>query len=88
MKVLLTHSLADSLATHSLSLLQRFIPGATLEEVRGREERYLLPLVQSRPLVMKELFECLDHRLKDLALQSYGLSACTMEEVVYSSIIM
>ena len=61
--------------------LQSFIPGVSLSEERGRELHFLLPLSQSRPLVMVELFTKLDKSREELKVQSYGLTACSMEEV-------
>ena len=52
-----------------------------LSEERGRELHYLLPLAQSRPPVMIELFTQLDLSREQLGIESYGLTACNMEEV-------
>ena len=64
-----------------LYLSQRYIPGVALSEERGRELHYLLPLAQSRPPVMIELFTQLDLSREQLGIESYGLTACNMEEV-------
>ena len=65
----------------SPNILQGVIPSATLEEQRGRELRYLLPLHQSRPSVLSRLFKQLELQQGVLGVSSYGLTTCSMEEV-------
>lgn len=48
---------------------------------RGQELHYLLPLQQSRPAVLQELFAKLDTTKCSLGIQQYGLTSCSMEEV-------
>ena len=55
--------------------------GAHLEEERGRELHFLLPLHQARPVVLAQLFAQLELQRGMLGVTSYGLSACSMEEV-------
>ena len=54
---------------------------AHLEEERGRDLHFLLPLHQSRPAVLSQLFAQLELQKEALGVTSYGLSACSMEEV-------
>ena len=54
---------------------------AHLEEERGRELHFRLPLQQARPAVLSLLFTQLELQKRSLGVTSYGLSACTMEEV-------
>ena len=61
--------------------IQEFVGSCQLEEVRGRELRYLLPLHQARPSVLARLFKQLDIDKERLGITSYGLTACSMEEV-------
>ena len=57
------------------------IVGAELMENRGRELHVLLPLLQARPRALAQLFAELDHNKDDLGVTSYGMTACSMEEV-------
>ena len=80
----LTHSLSLSLThslTHSLPPSQNLVPGATLEEHRGREMRFLLPLHQARPHTLSLLFSQLETQANEMGVASYGLTACSMEEI-------
>lgn len=61
--------------------LQDYIPDVTLVDQKGWELSYLLPLQQSRPLVLQELFGGLDSTLSNLGIQHYGLTSCSMEEI-------
>lgn len=63
------------------TFIQGFVSSCQLEEVRGRELRYLLPLHQARPSVLARLFKQLDIDKERLDVTSYGLTACSMEEV-------
>ena len=54
---------------------------STLEERRGRELRFLLPLTQARPTVLARLFQQLELQKTALGVVSYGLTACSMEEI-------
>ncbi len=53
----------------------------SLVEKRGWELNYLLPLQQSRPMILKELFQGIDSDQSDLGIQHYGMTSCSMEEV-------
>ena len=68
-----------------LNFLTRFLQGhvtdASLEEQRGRELRFLLPLTQARPTVLAQLFQQLELQKVALGVASYGLTACSMEEI-------
>ena len=57
------------------------IPGAELVETRGQELHVLLPLLQARPRALAQLFSELDNQKDSLGVSSYGLTACSMEEV-------
>jgi len=70
----------DSVQNISL-FIQGFIPSATLEEQRGRELHYLLPLLQSRPAVLARLFKQLELQQGMLGVSSYGFTVCSMEEI-------
>ena len=61
--------------------IQEFVESCQLEEVRGRELRYILPLHQAKPSVLARLFRQLDIDKERLGITSYGLTACSMEEV-------
>ena len=61
--------------------LQSLIPSASLEEHRGRELRFLLPLHQARPAVLTLLFQQLEAVSNEMGVTSYGLTACSMEEI-------
>ena len=54
---------------------------SSLEEQRGRELRFLLPLTQARPTVLAQLFQQLESQKSALGVVSYGLTACSMEEI-------
>ena len=70
------------LFARALSLrLQGHVTSAHLEEERGRDLHFLLPLHQSRPAVLSQLFAQLELQKEALGVTSYGLSACSMEEV-------
>lgn len=60
---------------------QSLIPSASLEEHRGRELRFLLPLHQARPAVLTLLFQQLEAVSNEMGVASYGLTACSMEEI-------
>ena len=53
----------------------------TLDEVCGRELRYLLPFSGARASVLTQLFRELEGAKEHLGVVSYGLTACSMEEV-------
>jgi hypothetical protein len=57
------------------------VTDASLEEQRGRELRFLLPLTQARPTVLARLFQQLELQKVVLGVASYGLTACSMEEI-------
>ena len=61
--------------------LEGFVKGVKLEEVRGRELHYLLPLSKARANVLTQLFTELERSKERLGVVSYGLMACSMEEV-------
>ena len=43
--------------------------------------RFLLPLHQARPQTLKHLFSQLETRANEVGVASYGLTACSMEEI-------
>ena len=61
--------------------LKGYVPDVSLVERGGWELNYLLPLNQSRPLVLKELFRGIDGVQSELGIQYYGMTSCSMEEV-------
>ena len=61
--------------------LEGFVKSVKLEEVRGRELHYLLPLSGARANVLTQLFAELERSKERLGVVSYGLTACSMEEV-------
>ena len=61
--------------------LEGFIKNVKLEEVRGQELHYLLPLSEARANVLTQLFAELERSKERLGVVSYGLMACSMEEV-------
>ena len=64
-----------------IEFLRGRIPGAELLETRGQELHVLLPLLQARPRALAQLFSELDNQKDSLGVSSYGLTACSMEEV-------
>ena len=72
-----TESVEDRITT----FIQGYVRGAGLVESRGKELHYLLPLRQSRPTVMATMFQQLELQKEWLGVSSYGLNACSMEEV-------
>ncbi len=69
-----------------MAFLKEQIVGAELIEMRGQELHVLLPLLQSRPRVLAQLFGELDNKKDKLNITSYGLTACSMEEVGVASV--
>ena len=65
----------------NIFLTQGHVTDASLEEQRGRELRFLLPLTQARPTVLARLFQQLELQKVALGVASYGLTACSMEEI-------
>lgn len=61
--------------------LQGLMPSAQLEEHRGHEMRFLLPLNQARPHTLMLLFSRLETLANEMGVVSYGLTACSMEEI-------
>lgn len=61
--------------------MQGHVTDASLEEQRGRELRFLLPLTQARPTILAKLFQQLELQKVALGVASYGLTACSMEEI-------
>lgn len=61
--------------------IQEFVASCRLQEARGRDLHYLLPLHQARPTVLARLFRQLDVEKDKLGIVSFGLTACSMEEV-------
>ena len=66
------------------SFLQSLMAGASLVEKRGRELHFLLPLLQARPRNLARLFAELEQQKASLGIVSYGMTACSMEEVCVS----
>ena len=60
---------------------QGHVTNSSLEEQRDRELRFLLPLPQARPTVLAQLFQQLELQKIVLGVASYGLTACSMEEI-------
>ena len=60
---------------------QGHVTNSSLEEQRGRELRFILPLPQARPTVLAQLFQQLELQKTALGVASYGLTACSMEEI-------
>lgn len=77
-------SLPEEGETELSTFLQGVVAGATLVERRGRELHYLLPLLQARPQTLAHLFGQLEEKKDSLGITSYGLTACSMEEVSLS----
>ena len=63
------------------TFLQSLIIGTSLVERRGKEFHYLLPLLQARPRILSRLFAALEQQKDSLGIVSYGMTACSMEEV-------
>ncbi len=61
--------------------LESFVKSVILDEVCGRELRYLLPFSGARASVLTQLFRELEGAKERLGVVSYGLTACSMEEV-------
>ena len=59
--------------------LKLYMPDIKLLDERGPEMRYLVPLDQ--PHLLARLFDQLDSNLAVMGIASYGLSACSMEQV-------
>lgn len=62
---------------------QGLVQDTTLEEVRGQELHYLLPLKQAQPVVLAKLFHQLEEAKGSLAVSSYGLTSCSLDEVIW-----
>ena len=62
--------------------MKLYMPGIQFLDERGSELRYLMPLNQ--PHLLAQLFDQLDYNLTALGMTSYGLSACSMEQVFVS----
>lgn len=73
----ITQNAVERIAT----FIQGFVPSARLEETRGRDLRFLLPLHQSHPHTLTRLFAQLELQSQRLGVASYGLTACSMEEI-------
>ena len=56
-----------------------YIPNIKFLDERGLELRYLVPLDQ--PHLLARLFDQLDSNIGVMGIASYGLSACSMEQV-------
>ena len=59
--------------------LKLYMPNIKFLDERGPELRYLVPLNQ--PHLLARLFDQLDSNLGVMRIASYGLSACSMEQV-------
>ena len=59
--------------------LKLYMPSIKFLDERGPELRYLVPLDQ--PHLLARLFDQLDSNLTVMRIASYGLSACSMEQV-------
>lgn len=59
--------------------LKFYMPNIKFVDERGPELRYLVPLDQ--PHLLARLFDQLDSNLAVMGIASYGLSACSMEQV-------
>lgn len=79
---------SDSIEQQLTIFLQSLIAGATLVEKRGKELHFLLPLLQARPQNLAHLFAELEHQKDSLGIVSYGLTACSMEEVCMYTLII
>jgi len=62
--------------------MKLYMPGIQFLDERGPDLRYLVPLNQ--PHLLARLFDQLDYNLTALGMASYGLSACSMEQVFVS----
>jgi len=59
--------------------MKLYMPDIKFLDERGSELRYLVPLDQ--PHLLARLFDQLDSNLTVMGIASYGLSACSMEQV-------
>lgn len=59
--------------------LKSYMPDIKFIDERGPELRFLVPLDQ--PHLLARLFDQLDSNLDVMGIASYGLSACSMEQV-------
>ncbi|XP_043921604.1 ATP-binding cassette sub-family A member 13-like [Protopterus annectens] len=73
-----SHSNCDSVCL--TSLVQKYIPEASLKEDIGRELTYLIPSAVDKTACTR-LFEDLEKNLDHLHLNSYGISDSALEEV-------
>ena len=56
-----------------------YMPNIKFQDERGSELHYLVPLDQ--PHLLARLFDQLDSNIGVMGIASYGLSACSMEQV-------
>ncbi len=63
------------------AFLEEHVSAVKCVEVRGQDLHYLLPLSGARPSVLTQLFRELEGAKQQLGVASYGLTACSMEEV-------
>ncbi len=63
------------------TFLEDHVKAVKLVEVRGQELHYVLPLSGARASVLTQLFRELEDAKERLGVTSYGLTACSMEEV-------
>ena len=59
--------------------MKLYMPNIKFLDERGSELRYLVPLDQ--PHLLARLFDQLDSNISVMGIASYGLSACSMEQV-------
>ena len=79
--VLPDKQLSDSFESKITSFLQEIMGGVTTIERRGRELHYLLPMKEAHPNTLVRLFSELEEQKDNLGVVSYGMTACSMEEV-------
>ena len=79
---------SDNTEQKLTSFLQSLIAGASLVEKRGRELHFLLPLLQARPNNLARLFAELEQQKASLGIASYGMTACSMEEVCFTKCVL
>ena len=63
------------------NFIQRYVPGAVLEEDIGVEYTYQIPQESVESSAMDMLLRELDSNLKQLEISSYGVSDTSLEEV-------
>ena len=71
----------DGSVSQLTDFLSDQIPGSRLVEVAGTDLKYLLPLSNTGPHTLASLFDELDKQVEGLRIESYGFTACSLEEV-------